>query len=289
MHRAKALILLLCPTLLAAVEFSGASALKFTQQITAFGPRPAGSPALEKTRVYLKSQLKAFGCPVEEDRFVAQTPKGARTMVNLIVRMPGLSGRAVAITGHYDTKEMPEIRFVGANDGGASAGLLLELARVLCKAPRRNDVYLVWFDGEEAVVNWTDTDSLYGSRHLADRWQRDGTLKRIRALINVDMIGDRDLNIVNESGSNPAIRRLIWSTAAELGYSKQFGTVSGPIGDDHMPFVERGVPAVDLIDFDYGPNNSYWHTEKDTVDKLSAASFDVMGKVLLAVLRKLEN
>ena len=165
-------------------------------------------------------------------------------MVNLIVHMSGLSGRGVAITGHYDTKLMPSGKFVGANDGGSSAGFLLEMARTLCKAPRRNDVYLVWFDGEEAVVEWTASDSLYGSRHLAEKWQKEGTLKRLKALINVDMIGDRDLSIVRETTSDPALVRLIWQTAAELGYTKQFGNLSGPIGDDHAPFLERGVAAV---------------------------------------------
>jgi len=179
--------------------------------------------------------------------------------------------------------------FVGANDGGSSTGLLLELAKALAGKPRKDDVYLVWFDGEEAFVNWTETDSIYGSRHLAEKWAGDGTLPKLKALINVDMTGDRNLELVNELNSSDTLRKQVWETAAELGYAKQFAHDSQAIADDHMPFLRRGVNALDLIDFDYGPNHSYWHNAQDTVDKLSAASFDVMGKVLLEVLRKLET
>ena len=153
----------------------------------------------------------------------------------------------------------------------------------------RDDLYLVFFDGEEAFHQWTDTDSLYGSRHLADRWAADGTLRRLKALINVDMIGDKDLDIVDESSGAAWLRQMVWQTAAELGYAKYFLNDENFIGDDHVPFVKRGVPALDLIDFNYGPANEYWHTPADTMDKLGAHSFQVVGDVLVAVLRKLEN
>ena len=155
---------------------------------------------------------------------------------------------------------------MGASDGGSSTGLLLELARVLAHQPRIDDVYLAFFDGEEAFGEWSDTDSLYGSRHLAERWRQDGTLQRLKGLINVDMIGDKNLDIPQETNGNAALNKLVWNTAADLGYKAFF--IDQQIGedDDHMPFVRAGVPAIDLIDIDYPP----WHTDTDTMDKLSA-------------------
>ncbi len=272
-----------------AADFSGASALEFTRKAVAFGPRPSGSPALANMRKWIVGELKARKVPVIEEVFTATTPKGPVVMRNIIARFPGKSTRAIVFSGHYDTKHIPGVKFNGANDGGSSTGFLLEMARVLAGAPRGDDVYLVWFDGEEAVEQWSETDSLYGSRHLAARWAADGTLGRIRALVNVDMIGDRDLGILNELNSSLPLRRLIWQIAADLGYRKHFLPDTFAIDDDHMPFVRLGVPAVDLIDYDYGPKNSYWHTAQDTMDKLSASSFEVVGKVLLELIRRLEK
>ncbi len=272
-----------------AADFNGASALEFTAKAVAFGPRPAGSAANRQLQTYIEAQLRGFGWNVQGDAFIVDTPLGPKPMKNIIAKLTGSSGKAVVVTGHFDTKLMPLISFVGANDGGSSTGLLLELARVLAKKPRKDDIYLVWFDGEEAFVNWTETDSLYGSRHLAGKWAADGTLRKVKALINVDMIGDRDLELINEVNSTEGLRKLVWETAADLGYSKQFARNSQPISDDHLPFVQLSVNAIDLIDFDYGPNHSYWHSAQDTVDKLSAASFDVVGKVVMEVMHKLET
>ena len=174
-------------------------------------------------------------------------------------------------------------------DGGASAGFLLELARTAAGKPRKDDLYIVFFDGEEAVKDWTDTDSLYGSRHLAAKWAADGTLGKLKALINVDLIGDRDLGILQEEYSSPTLVRLFWSVARELGHGAHFLNYAGAVQDDHFPFLARGVPAIDLIDFDYGPRNSWWHTSEDTPDKLSAKSFQVVGDVTIEVLRRLER
>lgn len=272
----------------AAEPFSGSSALNFTKQMVAFGPRPSGSPALKKTQDYILAQLKTRGCQIIRDPFTAQTPLGPVPMMNIIARFPGVSGRAVVITGHYETKKLPGVNFVGANDGGSSAGFLLEMARALAGSKMKNDVYLVWFDGEESFGQWSSTDGIYGSRHLAERWSEDGTLGRIKALINVDMIGDKDLGILREMNSSPGLQRLVWQTAAQLGLGRFFLNLGAAVEDDHMPFLRRGVQAVNLIDFDYGPDNSWWHTERDTVDKLSAESFQVVGTVVLEVLKKLE-
>ena len=210
-------------------------------------------------------------------------------MKNIIARFPGRSGKAIVITGHYDTKSMPGTYFVGANDGGASTGFLLEFAKAIAGEPRRDDVYLVWFDGEEAIAQWSDYDSLYGSRHLAEKWAGDGTLGHIRALINVDMIGDRKLDILQDMNSSGPLRELVWSTAERLGFGGHFLKDGSAIEDDHVPFLRRGVNALDLIDWDYGPANSYWHTDKDTIDKLGAESFRIVGKVLLESLKNLEH
>jgi Zn-dependent M28 family amino/carboxypeptidase len=287
MH-SKKILLIFWTSLALAGDFSGKSALSFTEKAVSFGPRPAGSAAIEKLRGYVLAQLKPYGCEVTQDVFTAQTPAGAVVMKNIIARFAGKSGRAVAFTGHYDTKVFPGIRFVGANDAGSSTGLLLEVARALAGKPRKDDVYLVWFDGEEAVAEWSSTDGLYGSRHLAGQWAADNTARRLKALINVDMIGDKNLEILQEASSSPALTKLVWQTAAELGYGSHFPSAQMAIDDDHMPFVRMGVPALDLIDFDYGPGHSWWHNEKDTMDKLSPQSLQIVGDVLIEALRRLE-
>jgi Zn-dependent M28 family amino/carboxypeptidase len=270
-------------------EFSGAEALAFTKRVVDFGPRPAGSPEIQKLQVYILEELKALGCNAIQDDFTASTPLGRTPMKNILARFPGTSGMAEVFTGHYDTKSMPGTYFVGANDGGSSAGLLLEMAKALAHEARKDDVYLVWFDGEEAVARWTDLDSLYGSRHLAEKWASDGTLLHIRALINVDMIGDRGLGILEDMNSSGPLRELVWGIAERLGYGRHFLHSGTAIEDDHIPFLRRGVNALDLIDLDYGERNSYWHTDKDTMDKLSADSFQVVGRVLLETLNELES
>jgi len=270
-----------------AAGLSGASALEFTRRAVAFGPRPPGSAANRALQNYIFTELQKDGCEIIEDAFTAKTPQGAIAMKNIIARFPGKGGarRAIAITGHFDTKYFPGRKFVGASDGGSSTGLLLELARVLAHQPRTDDVYLAFLDGEEAFGEWSDTDSLYGSRHLAERWGRDGTLRRLKGLINVDMIGDKNLDIPQETNGNMALNKLIWQTAADFGYKAFF--INQQIGeeDDHIPFVRAGVAAVDLIDIDY----PHWHTDADTMDKLSAQSMEIVGTVVYEVIQRLER
>jgi Zn-dependent M28 family amino/carboxypeptidase len=270
-----------------AADFNGERALQDVKRAVAFGPRPAGSEASKRMQSWIVQELKAQGWEVVEDRFTAQTPVGAVEMTNLIAKKPGLTGRAIAVAGHTDTKRFP-FRFVGANDGGSSTAVLLELARCLKDASLRNDIWLVFFDGEEAVRDWSDTDSLYGSRHLAEKMAADGSLSRVAALINVDMIGDRDLHILDEDSSTPALRRILRAAAARLGYSQHVETTPQAIEDDHIPFLQHGVKAIDLIDFDYGPGNSYWHRPEDTTDKLSAESLKIAGSLVVEMLHMLE-
>ena len=270
-------------------DFSGQSALEFTKRAVAFGPRPPGSAQNRQLQAYIREQVKLRGGELAEDAFTARTPNGPVPMRNLICRFPGTSGQALVFTGHFDTKLFPGRHFVGANDGGSSTGLVLELMRALQGAAHKDDIYLVWFDGEEAFGEWSSTDGIYGSRHLAEKWGSDGTISRIRALVNVDMIGDKDLGIVQETNSTAWLRQMVWQVAEDKGYARYFLDYSGAIEDDHMPFLRRGAPALDLIDFDYGPNNSYWHTDRDTVDKLSAHSFQVVGDVLMDLIRRLNS
>lgn len=286
MHCSKALLILLASVAWAG-DFSGTAALEFTRKAVAFGPRPAGSAANQKLQSYIESQLKLLHCQVSFDAFTAQTPIGPVSMRNIIAKFPGQSGRAVVVTGHFDTKPIAGGVFVGANDGGSSTGFLLELARVVNSMAHADDIVLVWFDGEEAFGEWSGTNGIYGSKHLAEKWQSAGMLARVKALINVDMIGDKDLGIIEEGNSTPSLRRLVWRTAEDLGYGKYFLSSGFPTEDDHLPFLDKGVTALDLIDFDYGPDNEYWHTGKDTMDKLSAHSLEVVGNVVAAVLRKL--
>lgn len=268
----------------AAAGVSGISALDFTRRAVEFGPRPPGSAANTALQNYILAQLKKDGCEIIEDAFTAKTPKGMVAMKNIIAKFPGRSGRAIALTGHFDTKLLPG-RFVGASDGGSSTGLLLELARVFARQSRIDDLYLVFFDGEEAFGEWSASDSLYGSRHVAERWAKDGTLRRLKGLINLDMIGDKNLGIPQETNGDAALRKLVWSTAADLGYKAYF--VDRQIGedDDHMPFVRLGVPAIDVIDIDYPP----WHTDADTMDKLSAQSLEIVGAVIHESVLRLEH
>jgi len=275
-----------------AANFSGNAALEFTRHAVEFGPRPPGSDANHQLQAYIVDRLKSCACQVSEDPFTAQTPKGAIAMKNILARFPGKTpnGRMIVITGHYDTKLFPGRKFVGANDAGSSTGLLLELAQVLAHQPRTYDVVLVWFDGEEAIrKDWEGVDNLYGSRHLADRWRKDGTFTRIKALINVDMIGDKNLDIMQELNSDPGLRKLVQTTAADLGYKAYFLSGGQPTEDDHTPFLEIGVPAIDLIDFNYGPNNSYWHEDSDTMDKLSAQSLEIVGTMVVELISRLER
>src|SRR5208282_4093898 len=184
--------------------FDGGQAFADLKRLVAFGPRPAGSPALAEARRWMIAQLKDAGAQVEADSFTASTPAGQIPMTNLIARFPGTESKVLMVTGHYDTKREEGFRFVGANDGASSAALLLELARVL--KGRKHDLtyWLVFFDGEEAVrEQWLDDDNTYGSRHLVQKLASDGVLGRIQAMILVDMIGDSDLAIKRDKNSTP--------------------------------------------------------------------------------------
>ncbi len=263
----------------------GQRALQYTREVVAFGPRYLGSPGHAKTEAYLRKELK--GDNLQQDTFTASTPAGSLRMTNFIAKFPGKKDGIVIVAGHYDTLYRRN-DFVGANDGGSSTGLLLELAHQLRgKKLDGYSVWLVWFDGEEAIRQWSNTDSLYGSKHLAAAWAKDGTLKKIQAFLLLDMVGDADLNIERDVNSTPWLQDVVYKAAIELGYQSHFFGRTNDLQDDHLPFAHEGVPAVDLIDYNYGPANSYWHTSQDTIDKLSPQSLEIVGSVVLETIRLL--
>lgn len=262
----------------APVHISGARAMEYVHQIVAFGPRPVGSPAHEKLENYLRAHLKADH--LEEDKFMASTPDGQLPMCNFIAKFPGKQDGIIVISGHYDT--LKQAGFIGANDGGSSAGLLLALADYFrAHKPTGYSIWLVWFDGEEAFRQWSDQDSTYGSRHLAEKWSNDGTIPKIKALLLLDMIGDADLNVLRDAASTPWLQQLVYDAATKLGYQSHFFGRTSAVEDDHIPFAKLGVPVVDLIDFDYGYGNVFWHSNEDTLDKLSPDSLEIIGSTVV--------
>jgi glutaminyl-peptide cyclotransferase len=268
--------------------FNGARAFEDLRRLVAFGPRPSGSEALVATRQYIVQQLKRADVRVEEDEFTALTPIGNVPMTNLIAKFPGTRPQVVLLAGHYDTKRFEDIRFVGANDGGSSAALLIELARLLASRKNTLTYWLVFFDGEEAIQQWSANDSLYGSRHLVQKLSASGDLSRIQAMILVDMIGDAKLEIRRDYNSTPWLTDLTFRTARQMGYGKFFPDTPTAVEDDHLPFVNAGVSAVDLISH-FGPDDSYWHTAKDTLGHCSPLSLTIVGRVVTAVLSELEK
>ncbi len=266
-------------------DLSGEKAMEHVRAQVAFGPRPPGSEALEKCRGYLIQQLEGYGYLVEKDSFEATTPYGPKKMVNLIARKKGSGGNIIAMASHYDTKYYEKLRFVGANDAGSSTGLLLELARVLATKKDGFDYWFLFLDGEEAFIEWSTFDSTYGSRHLAKRWKEDGTAGKVRALLLLDMVGDKDLDLQKDTKSTPWLMDLVWTTAMEEGFRDILAATPTAIEDDHLPFLDINIPCADIIDLDYAP----WHTAGDTLDKISAASMEKVGKLVLAVLPRLEK
>ncbi|MGH9619954.1 MAG: M28 family peptidase [Bryobacteraceae bacterium] len=270
-------------------HFDGRAAFAYTGHAVSFGERPSGSAANRRTRAWIISEINHLGGQLSLDSFTAETPAGPIPMANIVLKFPGTSGQAVVVSGHYDTKRIPNVDFVGANDGGSSTGFLIEFAHVVSRMRHRDDIYVVFFDGEEAIGQWTETNSRYGSQHLAAKWMSEGLLPPIKALINVDMIGDKKLDIADDANSSQSLRAKVWKIAKKLGDSQYFRHDLGAIDDDHKPFADVGVNAIDIIDLDYGPDNSYWHTAKDTMDKVSAHSLQVVGDVVTELVEELEE
>jgi glutaminyl-peptide cyclotransferase len=274
--------------------FTGSKALDYTREFVSIGPRWPTSQGHARAEAFLRAHLQQD--QLEEDAFIANTPIGPVNMRNFIVRFPGKKDGIIVLATHYETNYyLKNINFVGANDGGSTTGLLLALADHFRGEMARSkqlpgySVWLVFFDGEEAIQSWSQSDSTYGSRHLAAKWDRDGTLKRVKAFILADMIGDKDLDIQRETNSTDWLVSLVRQAVHKFGYGRYFFQRDEAVEDDHLPFVNRGVPSIDIIDLDYGPNNSYHHTAQDTLDKVSAHSLEIDGNVILETIRLIDQ
>jgi glutaminyl-peptide cyclotransferase len=273
--------------------FDGARAWSYLEKIVSFGPRPPASANIHLEQAWLVSQLQSFGCQVSEDNFQAQTGVGKLAMENIIAKIPGRDPGIVLLISHYDTVRLPG--FVGADDGGSSTALLLEVAHDLCGKQGPLTVWIAFLDGEEEQTNfqneqqaqttWTTDNNTFGSRELAASMDLSGDLPKVKALLLADMIGDADLGVTRESNSTPWLESLVWSVAQRLGYGQYFLSTSMSVTDDHTPFLERHVPSVDIIDFNY----PYWHTTEDTLDKCSPHSLAVVGHVFLASIQALDQ
>ncbi len=268
-------------------------AFQYTREVTAFGPRYMGNENHKKLERYILDHLK--GDQVEDDAFTADTVEGRFPVRNIIAKFPGTKDGIIVIMGHYDTNyPLRNIGYVGANDGGSSTAILLEYANQLRgggtgKKRDGYSVWLVWTDGEEAVKSWSDTDSLYGTRHLAEKWEKDGTLKKIKALMVMDMIAPTDLAILRDTNSTPWLLDLIYAAAERAGYQSHFYGLQGGEEDDHIPFVKRGVACADVIDVPYGYNDVFHHTPQDTMDKLSPKSLEIVGDTILETIHLLDQ
>jgi len=264
-------------------------AFQYIKEIVAFGPRPVGSENHKKLENYITSHLK--GDQVEDDAFTADTVEGKFPIRNIIAKYPGTKDGIIVILGHYDTNyPLRNTGYVGANDGGSSTAILLEYANQLRGKKRDGySVWLVWTDGEEAMKQWSETDSLYGTRHLAEKWDKDGTLKKIKALFVMDMIADADLNIDRDANSTPWLSDLMYEAAQRSGVQSHFYARTGGVEDDHLPFVKRGVPSLDVIDLEYGYENVYHHTPQDTLDKITPRSLEIVGNTTLEAIRMLDR
>jgi Zn-dependent M28 family amino/carboxypeptidase len=267
-------------------EFDAARAWEHLRAQVAIGPRVAGTTGNAQTRQYIIKSLSALGIKAVEQAFDARTPHGPVKMTNVIATLPGQRPERIILASHFDTKLFKEFRFVGASDGASSTAALLELARVLKDRPRPFTIELLFFDGEEAFGDWDlRADSTYGSRHYVQNARANNTLRTIKALILLDLIGDKDLNIRREENSTRWLTDIIWATARRLGHDRHFLNEVTPIEDDHIHFVQAGVPSVDIIDLDYFA----WHTPEDTLENVSQQSVKVVGDVVLAALPEIEQ
>ena len=284
-------------------DFDGDRAFEQVRKQVEFGPRPAGSADLEKTRNYMIDQLRSYGLKVSTDEFHATTPIGDRKMVNVTAELPGESNDVVIISSHYDTKYFKNIKFVGANDGGSSTGALMEIARVMAANKQKSKMtyWFVFFDGEEAFCfDWDEChnpnpadpktplpDHTYGSRRYVAQLIGKNELTRVRAMILLDMIGYKNLRLGRADMGTAWLVDTVWQAAKQLGYGGVFvDSVEGVGDDDHGPFLRAGIEAIDIIQLS---SYQYWHTKEDTLDKISAKSLKTVGDAVIGSLPKIEQ
>lgn len=285
-------------------QISGQAIYTLTAQFLQAAPkRFNGSPGHLAAENFIKDHFKPEAAKgnLETDQFTANTPAGPQTFRNYIVKYPGKKDGIIVLVSHYETNyPLKDTAFVGANDGAATSALLIAIGQYLRTHPP--DGYAVWLlfdDGEEAVANppynpsqWASDNSnnLYGTRHLAARWYNDGTLKKIKALLVADMIGDKDLDIDRVDNSSPWLIDLFAQAAKETGHTGNVFHIHETMEDDHLPFAQRGVPVLDVIDAQYGPStvdmpDGYHHTPEDTIDKISPRSLQTSADLFLEMIR----
>ena len=282
-----------------ALAVSGERAYRTLKDFVALGPRYLGSPGHAKAEQFILSHLE--GAQIEQDKFTTMTPEGQFAMNNIIAKFPGnmppgktlpsKKDGILVIAGHYDTNyPLRKTSYVGTNDGGSNVGLMLEIAGQLrAHPPEGYSIWLLFTDGEEAVFTWTDSDSVYGSKHLAQRWKADGTASKIKAFLLLDMVGDKDLNIDRDTNSTGWLLDVIARAAQRRGQQRHFFARFNTISDDHVPFAQAGIPVADIIDIEYGFQNIYHHTSEDTPDKCSAQSLQIVGDVTMETIRALNT
>ena len=260
----------------------GLQVLRHTREMVRHGPHPPGTEAQRRVGEYIAGHLEALGLQVDTHTFRPVTPRGRLRMTNIRGILPGRDERVLILASHYDSKFFDTFEFVGANDGASSSGLVLELVRVLTQDnPTGLTFWFVFFDGEEALGDWSSADSLYGSREFVKRERDRGNLRQVGAMILLDLVGGKDLRIFREGNSTPWLNGIIWNQASRLGHTRFFRPLGRTsIDDDHLPFLRAGIPAVDLIDLNY----AHWHKPTDTLDKLSGPNLEVVGAVVLASL-----
>ena len=264
--------------------FDGKRAFADVAKQVNFGPRPSGSQAIAQVQDYILAELSSAGCTADFDAFNGQTPAGEIAMKNILVKIPGERPGIILLATHYDTKRLDN--FVGADDAGSSTAVMLELARSLCALHGRYQVWIAFFDGEEAVNReWKDPDNRYGSRQMAAKLAMSGDLPKIRAFLLADIVGSRELRVKRDANSDKALTDLVWTTAKNLGYSGVFVNDPTSIEDDHQSFSARGVRTVDVIDLEI----PYWHTAQDTLDKISSKSLAIVGHVFVESVKQLQT
>ena len=267
-----------------------AEILRDISDCVAQGPRFSGSPGAEKTAEWIRDRIAAAGRSAEPDVFTDRTPLGPAVFRNVILDVPGRSDRFLVIGAHYDTKYFPpDVAFQGANDGASGVAALLAVIRSLKGRTPELGLRFIFFDGEEARFSYGPSDGLHGSRHAVEKLRQTGELSRCRAMILLDMVGDRELRLSLPSDTPPFLAAAARTAAARLGKDGLVGISDTAMVDDHVPFRTAGIPSIDLIDFHYGPGNGYWHTSEDSLDKISAESIRTAGELVLEMIRILEE
>lgn len=277
--------------------FNAQQAFAYTAKVAGYGERWPGSPGHKKTEDLIHQVLQKDGAQIEADNFTATTPRGPVQVHNIIGKFNVSADpkqKIFILAGHYDTLFQPG--FIGANDGATSTAILLAFADALAGHPTKMQIWLVWTDLEEAVTAFTDNDGLYGSRHLAQKLKASGMVPRFMGFFLLDMIGDRDLGVARETESERWLQDFIAKAATELGYSQYFFQYESGIIDDHVPFIQAGIPSVDIVDAHYGrmgPSfdsmGEFHHRNTDTMDKVSQRSLEIVGRTVLRTIELLDK